>query len=536
FNTNPHQIRILKKDPSYLDFERPLPHPIYYYEKWTAIKGKIFLSLNSSVPGQGESHVGVILPQGGFILPSFALYSYLTADRTQWILHPFRFFSQAFQTQNLPKPDLSLYFGNRGLFISIDGDGFLNPSEVDGQSFSADIIYRNFLYPSSFPHTISFIVGEISPKYLGSQKSLELARRIASLPHVEGASHGVAHPLNWKKRTLAYSHLPGYKFSLHSEIVEGIQYLNKKVFQPYGKKVSVFLWTGDCMPTASAFFYLQKIDCLNLNGGDSRMDPLYPSICHLSPLARQVGPWIQPYSCSSNEIPYTEEWHKNFHAFSQVLETWKNTDGKRLLKPIHLYYHFYAGEKIASIQALKKLYAYLESHSSSLTPIFTSRYSKMVMDFFRAKIYTTQIQGKRAYKLENMGRISTIRLPFTHLYPHLQLSKGVVGFCHYKKNLYIYLDRRSQHLLVLTSQKPQVGYVGKSNYCIDKIKRTKKGLILNVKGYGPGRVEFRGLKPLEGYRLNQQSIRADKDGRILYQRKKKGDFSTTLKLVRESHK
>ena len=47
---------------------------------------------------------------------------------------------------------------------------------------------------------------------------------------------------------------------------------------PKERPVEIYLWTGDCTPTAEHMDLLASRSLLNLNGGDPRLDRDYPSI------------------------------------------------------------------------------------------------------------------------------------------------------------------------------------------------------------------------------------------------------------------
>ncbi len=119
----------------------------------------------------------------------------------RWIINPFEFLRAALQLNNIPVPDATTENGNRILTLHIDGDGFLNKSQLTGNRYSAEMILDQFIKPQDLlPHTVSVIEYELGKAGINPELSSvaeAIARNIFKLPNVEIASHSYSHPFNW---------------------------------------------------------------------------------------------------------------------------------------------------------------------------------------------------------------------------------------------------------------------------------------------------------------------------------------------------
>ena len=203
----------------------------------------------------------------------------------------------------------------------MDGDGFASKAEFPGSPYAAEILRDRILKKYPLPVTISVIQGEISANGLYpalSPKLEKIARDIFALPQIEIASHSFSHPFAWKKieggATESGNNLsiPNYRFDLNAEIQGSIAYINSQLAPP-GKKVKVFLWTGDCNPGGEAVERTQQSGVLNMNGGDTIITRRLPSLTQVAPLGITKNNFFQVYAPNQNENVYT-----NNHTFKAV--------------------------------------------------------------------------------------------------------------------------------------------------------------------------------------------------------------------------
>jgi hypothetical protein len=148
---------------------------------------------------------------------------------------------------------------------------------------------------------------------------------------------------------------------------------------PLGKRVKILLWTGDCLPSEKAIRLARKADLYNLNGGDTTIDNRHPFLSRVTPMARPVGRELQLYAPVMNENVFTNLWRGPFYGFRNVIETFQRTDFPRRLKPIDIYYHFYSGEKTASLRALEEVHDW--TLEQEIIPLFMSDYVKRVLAY-----------------------------------------------------------------------------------------------------------------------------------------------------------
>ena len=201
-----------------------------------------------------------ITPWGGFVSSPFVT-SFLPGELgSRWVVNPFDFLSQALRLPEMPIPDTTTESGKRMLMIHMDGDGFISRSETPGNPIAGEMVRDRVVRKYALPMTISVIEAEIAPDglYPGlSPLAEKVAKEIFAAPHVAIASHSYSHPFFWYKASAgegsdSYNlRIPGYRFDVKREVDGSIAYIERRL-APRGKKVEVFLWTGDCIPTSEA--------------------------------------------------------------------------------------------------------------------------------------------------------------------------------------------------------------------------------------------------------------------------------------------
>ncbi|MCX7086992.1 MAG: bifunctional glycoside hydrolase 114/ polysaccharide deacetylase family protein [Methylococcales bacterium] len=408
---------------------------------------------------------------------------------SRWIIDPFVFLAQALQLPELPVADNTTENGRRILTAHIDGDGFYDKTEVHKDQYSPEVIMQDFIVDSQWPHTVSVIEGEISAQGLkpGLSEPLEhIARKLFSLPNVEIASHSYSHPFFWLKAAEsvkpAYDRyqlskelqidseerytlpIPNYQFNVEREVVGSINYINNRL-APVHKKTKVFLWTGDSLPNEDA----------TRNG--------LLSLMNISPSGVVQGTHFQPYAPIQNENRYTNNWLGPFYGYQNVIETFKLTDMPNRFKPISIYYHFYSGDKIASVRALQRVYAWAKTQQT--LPLWISEYTPRLYAF-RHAVYEKRPNG---WKIHHAQNIKTLRLPSNAKPPNVSASKGVVGYKAMPQGLYVSLLGEDT-IELDDSTVAEFPYVDNSNAQIESWQKANKKLHFRLKGHQPVTVAF----------------------------------------------
>ncbi|MBI3813020.1 MAG: DUF2194 domain-containing protein [Nitrospinae bacterium] len=513
-----YDVSFVYKDPYMIEFERPLTGVLPPFEQIATVvtEGKSYLIVRNGNDHETESHLIVIGAKGGYVAGGFTHYYEETLKQQKWYINPFEFFRLAFSTDDLPKPDTNTLAGRRIFYSHIDGDGWRNMSEIDkykkSASLSAEVILKEIIEPfSDLPVTVAPIAGDIDPDWHGTQKSLQLAKKILSLPHVEAGSHTYSHPLDWgffadgnPAKELPYlKYYPEYRykgrnifmglikaddkskntsdlwdeikksaseeeghaeqdiiryeiprnyairpFDLKFEIDNSINFINGLLTQ--GKKVEILQWSGNTLAFEDAIAASRKAGVRNINGGDTRFDKEYPSYSWVAPLGRQVGKERQIYSSNSNENTYTDLWTDRFFGFKFLVKTIRNTETPWRIKPFNVYYHIYSGEKISSLNAVLDNLRY--ARTLEITPIATSTYAAIVDGFFSTQIISL---GDKQWQIKNRDALQTIRFDRGTFYAvDFSRSDGIIGQRHYQGSLYVYLDESNSSPVIALKDNP----------------------------------------------------------------------------------
>ncbi|HYD99719.1 MAG TPA: hypothetical protein VEH84_10065 [Alphaproteobacteria bacterium] len=483
-------VKVLRKDPALVEFERPLPPvlpPFLHLRPLPGAEAGSFLVVGRPDNPESESHVVALTTRGGYVATGFTHYFNERLQQLQWYLNPFDFFRRAFRTDALPKPDTTTLSGRRIYYSHVDGDGWNNVSEIrdpdnrEERLTAPEVIERFAVAPyPDLPVTMGIVAAEVHADWQGTERGRKAARALLAHPQVEAGSHSFSHPFEWsffaeysiekelpylertgaaerfKQRYLAKLGLTGrpvgtaegtdsgrydvprayldYPFDMEQEITGAVAVI--EALAPPGKKVELFQWSGDTRPYPAFLKRLREVGLPNINGGDTRLDSEYPSTAWVAPLARQVAGELQVYASNSNENTYTDLWHDRFFGFRGLVETLRNTELPRRLKPVNVYYHTYSGEKRASLKALTDNLDW--ARGQSLAPIPASRFARIVEGFF-----TTELEalGPRRWRVAQRGALNTLRFDGAEaLAVDPAGSEGVLGWNRHAGSLYVALD------------------------------------------------------------------------------------------------
>ncbi len=281
-------------------------------------------------------------------------------------------------------------------------------------------------------------------------------------------------------------------FDIEQEIGGSVAYM--QALAPKHKKVKLLQWSGDTTPAENALAEARKKGILNINGGDSRFDPEYPSYSYVAPIGLNVGKERQIYSSNSNENTYTNLWSSRFFGFRHLVSTARNTETPRRVSPFNIYYHTYSAEKQASLEALKQNLGY--ALAQDIIPIYTSHYAEIANGFFSTTL--TPLAQDR-WRVENRGALQTLRFDHGTLKAvDWERSEGVIGQRHYQGSLYIFLN--PDHLApiialknmeqLLLPPKALHPYIIESRWPIHNMQYTRDTLTLSAEGFGDGVMQF----------------------------------------------
>lgn len=513
---DPYVLNILKEDPQGIGFERKLLLT-------EGLKYRLFLApskeshaylkvvrrdLDNSV-----SDLVFTFSKGGLAYGNTPLFEWGNGEKIQWRLNPFLFFEEAFGTAGIPKPDVTTMNGLRVFYTHIDGDGFLNRSHIDQQSYSGEVILQEILERTpQIPITASIIAGYLDMKEFQSERIFSLYEKMFRLPNVEVASHGYAHPLKWREGKLALQ-IPGYVYSDEREIKGSVQRLKHFLESRHiVKPVKLFLWTGDCLPNEEQLRIADSILPLSMNGRDSRFDERYKSFAFLYPLGILRGKSRQIYASASNENIYTNLWKGPFFGFREVVETFANTESPIRIKPVNIYYHFYSGERLAALKVLQDVY--VSTLRQDVFPIFASEYVQMVQDFFATQVGPLG----EGYRVTTNGFLKTIRLDHEKRNVDLKRSTGILGFNHFQDSLYVFLDDHQKYEIYLTTQKPSQPYLIRASFHLSSWKGDRAKLEFFKEGWHQSFFKLGGLTPQTLYHIETAqenfNVQTDKSGHL----------------------
>lgn len=520
YSDNPFYFRIAEKDPTMVEFERKLllvEGHTYSQFKTLSPSAKVYLKMVRRDQEGSESDMVFTTMHGGFVHPTYVNYAIKEMEKIQWRIHPFRFFEEAFGVKGLPRPDATTLNGRRIFFSHIDGDGILNESHIDNESYSGEIILEEILkkYPT-IPITTSLITGYLDMREYRHERIMKMYRSILELPNTEPAAHGHSHPLIWKKKKLAVK-VPGYRYSDQAEIAGSVQKMNS-LLEELGikRRAALFSWTGDCRPTEEQLAIPYQSGLLNMNGGDSRLDKRFDSYSFVFPLSFLRGDYRQVYAAASNENTYTNLWKGPYYGYEEVVETFRNTETPVRIKPINVYYHYYSGEVVAGLGAVKK--AYDHALSQEIFPIFASEYVPIVHDFFDTRM--TPLPGG-GWQILNDGSLRTIRFDDEAKNVDLGRSTGVVGFRHFQGSLYVFLDDHKSHDIHLTGSAPSRPYVISASFQIKNFEGTAMRLRFEKRGWHRSEIVLGGMAPDKEYwiHVGRESLtfRSEKGGELKVQ-------------------
>jgi hypothetical protein len=364
-----------------------------------------------------------------------------TSRNMRWVINPIEFLRRALKLPDMPVPDVTTESGRRKLMVHMDGDGFASRGEFPGAPYGAEVLLNQVLKKYPVPMTMSVIQGEIAPNglYPAQSAALEdIARAMFALPQVEIASHSLSHPFQWRKAVANpeaegyHLSLKNYEFDLQQEIAGSISYIETKLAPP-GKKVKVFLWTGDCNVGSDALEIAAREGVASMNGGETIITRSYPTLTLVAPLGVPKDGQFQVYAPNQNENVYTNNWLGPYYGYERVIETFEMTEAPYRLKPVDIYFHTYSASKPASLKALDRVFKW--ALAQPVTPVHVSEYTRQVRDFNRMVVART----RDGWLVHGDGSLRELRAPLSLGQPVIGAGSSVVGFNRHEDQQYLHL-------------------------------------------------------------------------------------------------
>ena len=453
-----------------------------------------------------------------------------------WLLDPFAFFAEILDHQAWPAPDATTRDGVRVFYSHIDGDGFRHKSTVEKGQTSAEIILEQVIKKYPVPFTCSVIESEIRGLVVDQQREDEkhltaVARAIFALPKVEAASHGYTHPFFWNaddKQSDYYEQpflqlIPPFKtneIDVEREVVGSVRYIEENLLPP-GKKVEIFLWTGNCRPHPEAVRLTRELGIENMNGGDTTISRKHPT---LTQVAARVIPWgdeLQIHAANQNENVYRGRWKPYGHSdvpfyggYIHAIESFQKTESPRRLKPVNVYFHFYSGDNLMALRALTRTLDWTQEQE--LHALTATAYAKVVRDCRNTHVFRGL--GER-WVIVNRGDLRTFRFDKPTGVPDIAACEGVTGYTVSGENLYVHTDGSPRVKLAFSYQPSSHLYLDSSTAEIRFEQLTPEAASFSVRDVRTCRVILGGAVAGAAYRLRVVStaseVTANSSGRLL---------------------
>lgn len=475
------------------------PIRIYRQAKSLDSRNTVFVTLKRQDTGE-TSDVGMVGPQGALVLHrDYLMHVNPVSHRLRWKVDPFWLLSRTFDLDGKPRLDTTTVNGRRIFYAHIDGDGFANVAPKPGRPYAAEVVRDEVLAKTSLPTTVSVIAGEI----LGKPTLEAIARSIFRMPNVRAASHSSSHPHNWETGAIttnsiadANEHAAAARYATLSPTHEIDGSVNAiATLLPAGRRVELMLWSGQTNPTEP---FLQRTAALgipNMNGGDAILNRHSPSYANLSPLGRQVGPYLQVYTSAANENLFSNLWTGPFDGQLAARDLFTFNGSPRRMAPVNIYYHFYAAERLGGLNALKTLYRWAESQP--LAALHAAQYARIVEGFHGGSL--TRL-APDTWRISGTGPLRTVRFDDESRMPDLARSTGVAGFTHANGALYVHLTA-SEAVVTLTESPPARPYLKEAGAPLETWRQEGNRLVARFDANAPLEVVLAGFKPGQTVRL-----------------------------------
>ena len=485
--------------------------------------------------GTATSTVAALSPGGGFVASGYEIKSEPGLGRSRWLIDPFRFFSAAYDLDNWPRPDTTTLDGRRLYFSHADADGLGELLGADAKVRLPSVFFNNVVkaYPD-LPVTFSVTTGDLDPEIGGNPGLKKFVKEIWASPNVEPAIHSHTRPMQWSfferyDRALEETHTAArgwtwwtdllaffglakpssefdltryiardagaprsymlHPFSMEGEITAALAAASE--LTPAATPIKLFTWTGDELPFEQALATLHRRGLLDINGGGSRFDSVYPSAGYVTPLSRPAGRERQTYAVASSDFAGATA----NEALKAVQSTIEKTGLPRRLAPFSLRYHLSALQSKDVVRTLAHYFD--EASAAAVHPVSTASYAAIVRDFFAVRI---EREADGQFRLSNLGSMRTFRFDnAAALSIDLAKSTGVLGQSRNNGSLYVAIDPAvTSALLVVSSSRPEPEIsLTASRWNVRALKRADGEWSFAADGFGRGDFVWSNVPPGE---------------------------------------
>jgi hypothetical protein len=543
FLADQSRLRYLFANKTLTAFERPLPTFPPMYEKYIPLPGtEPWILVGRRDKPDAASAMVSTSPTGGVAVWNYVYWQDPISFAHQWYIDPFALFRKSQHWENVPALTPTTTCGLRVAVSHVDADGFGGYSEVNKTAFCGQVVIQQIFSRYNFPITASLIQAEVDPDLSGSPELLAVARDLMRMDNIEPASHTYSHPFYWEPSNSEKAKLyrekdgveqygikvEGYYFNATTEIVGSTNWITKEV-DPPGKPCKVLLWSGDCEPTAAQIQLSQDHGILNMNGGDTVYDAAHNTLFGIAPLYQPFGDAIQVLTGQANDNILTNDWTGPFFAYRNIIETMRRTGTPRRFAPIDIYYHFFSGEKFASLQALRDVYDWAMTQPTA--PMFTSAYIRMVLDFIKARISR---RSDGAWIIENYGECASLRLPGKGLVPDLPRCQDVQGYFTSPEGTFVHLEPGGRAVVVLSHDDGGTPHLQWATGVVRRFAVFDREIRLHFDCFDKGRLRMVGLDAgavwtASGPGLASRDFTVDKDGGLTLAPLGSGDLNLRLR-------
>ncbi len=520
-------------DSPVLKGEVPLRMIPYNYPVIKAPSGAdVLVSAKFTVPGSSVVNTFDAVftaPWGGM-----ALFPFLRFERpdnvTLWGIDPFAFLEKALRTTPFPAPDPTTRDGLRLFFSHVDADGFSNISAVDPAKLTAEVIRDEIYKKYPVPITSSVIESEVRG-YLKRQKPgddkrlMEVAREIFALPNIHIASHTYSHPFFWmpddKTETLyeVQSLVLGDQYDMgkinpEREIKGSIDFIRRELAPP-GKPVDLILWSGNCRPGPEALAVSDGMSVENLNGGDTVISRMRPTLSAVAPLSMKWGDHLQINAAVQNEMLFTNGFQgPRWGGYVNVIQTFERTESPRRLKPVNIYFHMFMADRMESLNSLRTVFDWAMAQPLQATT--ASEYTRIVRQTHSAAIFSA---GPESWIVVHGPDLRTFRITDTGLIPDLSACKNILGWNLHEGQIYLITGPSPRSEIVLAKSPAPHLSLQSASAAVEVSRFEKNAISLKAADIRPITITLAGLAPSAGADVTVngqvQHLVTGSDGRLV---------------------
>lgn len=448
--------------------------------------------------GGGTSTVAAISPRGGFVSSNFEVLNEQSISQARWRIDPFRFLSMAFGVELAPHPDLTTTFGRRNFFVRMDIGGPDGVVDDIGGGASLLQIFKDEILPSlkQNPISITAPIGEASRRLGPKFKDMFGTSGFGSglTPYLASASSTNTDSAFIKKARVEidYAGIP-------APVSHSADGLGPLIIWPRGES-----------PSDNLLAALRGIGIISMQESSNRLDPFYPSITNLAPIARPVGQERLLYSLNAGEDMFSAQRRPSAAVLKALETTQRKTGGLRRLAGIDYHFHIQSLRSTSGVRVVREALA-----AAAQGPYFFTKvehFSQLAASFVDVRMMRI---GELSWRIDRRGAIQTFRVDDAeHLQVDMSASKGVLGQRRHGRALYIALDEADEtvnlSLQPVALDRPLQFSLVESRWRMWHLDRSNCNWSFITSGYGPGELVFEGLP--EG----DFAVSGNRDGKLLW--------------------